>query len=576
MNHECSPAPISTNNPLATTVEGGLHIAVISMTPNSETSEAQARKPWWVGLPILLVIALYILPLADAPAVTNPNEVVRIELATSIAFWARFDLEDSAAIYGLSEDVSIRDGKLYSDKAPGLSMISVPFVWIVNPILGRAPSSDLPAYWPLRHVLTMLLLALPTVGLAFLVGAAVPKIDLKQRTAYSLIAALATPLWTYGTVFFGHASAALLITVAWFLLLGFPGQSSPPGPRRAALGGAVAGFSVATEYPTALLVAVIFATLLVRRTSLLVLVGAAAGAFAGALPALIYHQIAFGAPWITGYSFKAASDFQAIIAHGAFGVSWPSAEALWGISFGARRGIFYYCPLLLLMPLGLWRMVRKGGWRDAGPILTATVAYVLFAAGFVDWQAGWCAAARHLVPILPLAIAVALSVAETPSKHRWGAAIVVILIAISGTNALLTIALTPYFPPEFGAPLAQLVLPSLADGAGFSNLISSGIGITPAVVVILIGVIVIAALIWATGRLARISHRVSSRDQKIWQPAIFMTTVAVLLLIYSWQGSAPKPETELIRSQVLRRLGHTAVADQIEDSLLSATTAADD
>jgi hypothetical protein len=459
-----------------------LQIAVISMTPDSETAEARARRPWWVGLPILLVIALYILPLSDAPAVTNPNEVVRIELATSIAFWARFDLKDSAAIYGLSEDVSIRDGKLYSDKAPGLSMISAPVVWIVNPILGRAPPSDLPAYWPLRHVLTMLLLALPTVGLAFLVGAAVPEIDPKRRAAYALIAALTTPLWTYGTVFFGHASAALLITVAWFLLLGYPGQRSSLGPRRAALGGAVAGFSVATEYPTALLVAVIFVTLLVRRTSPLVLIGAAVGAFAGVLPALVYHQIAFGAPWITGYSFKAASDFQAIIAHGAFGISWPSAEALWGISFGARRGIFYYCPLLLLVPLGLWWMVRRNGWRDAGPILAATAAYVLFAAGFVDWPAGWCAAARHLVPILPLAVAAALFAATKISERRWGAAIVVALIAISGANALLTIALTPYFPPEFGAPLAQLVLPSLMDGAGFSNLLSSGIGIAPVVV----------------------------------------------------------------------------------------------
>jgi hypothetical protein len=568
VDHEGVPATVSTDKPLATATEPGLRVAVISMTPDSQISDAQARRPWWVGLPILLMIALYILPLSGAPADTNPNEVVRIELATSIAFWARFDLEDSAAIYGLSEDVSIRDGKLYSDKAPGLSMISAPVVWIINPILGRAPSSDLPAYWPLRHALTMLLLALPTVALAFLVAAAVPEINPKHRIAYALIAALTTPLWTYGTVYFGHASAALFISVAWFLLLDFPGQDSPLGPRRAALGGAVAGFSIATEYPTALLVAVIFATLLVRRTPPLLLVGVAAGAFAGTLPALVYHQIAFGAPWITGYSFKAASDFQAIIAHGAFGISWPSAEALWGISFGARRGIFYYCPLLLLTPLGLWWMVEKRGWRDAGPILTATTAYVLFAAGFVDWPAGWCAAARHLVPIVPLAATVAFFAAAKLAEHRWGAAIVVILITISGTNTLLTIALTPYFPPEFGAPLAQLVLPSLADGAGFSNLLSSGIGIAPPLVVILIGVILITALTWATGYLYQ--------ERKIWLPALSLTTVAVLLLIYSWQGSAPKAETELMRSHVLRRLGHTAVADRLEDSLLSATLPARD
>ena len=206
-----------------------------------------------------------------------------------------------------------------------------------------------------------------------------------------------------------------------------------------------------------------------------------------------------------------------------------------------------------------------GGAMPA-PSLTATAAYVLFASGFVDWPAGWCAAARHLVPIVPLAAVVALFGATKLATHRWGAVIVVILIVISGSNALLTIALTPYFPPEFGAPLAQLVLPSLADGAGFQNLLSSAIGMSPVVAVILVGVTVIAALIWAARHLVR--------DRKTRLLAISLTTVAVLLLVYSWQGSAPTAETELMRSQVLRRLGHTAVSDRIEDALLSTTTPA--
>ena len=538
--------------------------AVNSPTPGPGTSHSTKRRPWWVGPPLLLVIALYILPLAGSPPATNPNEVVRIELAASIAFWARFDLGSAAEVWGLSEDVSIRDGEVYSDKAPGLSMVAAPAVWVVNPILERAPSSDLPAYWPLRHTLILLLVALPTAGLAFLVGAAVPDANPRQRSAYALIAALTTPLWTYGTVFFGHASAALLVTVAWFLLLGFPGCPTPLGTRRAVLGGTVAGLAVTTEYPTAILVAVIFVTLLVRRTAVPILAAAAAGAFIGALPALVYHQVAFGAPWITGYSFKAASDFQAIMAHGVFGISWPSLDALWGILFGARRGIFYYCPLLLLTPLGLWWMVKKRGWRDAGPIMIAAVAYIFFAAGFIDWPAGWCAAARHLVPIVPIAAVVALLAAAKLAEHRWGAVIVVMLIAASGTNAVLTIALTPYFPPELGAPLAQLVLPSLVDGTGFSNLLSSALGIAPTVIVILIGVIVIAAMTWAAGRIVR--------DRKWWLPVVSLTTVVVLVLALTWQGSAPSAEIELMRTQVLRRLGHIAVADRIERSFMSDPT----
>jgi len=534
----------------------------------SQGGSSRQKRWWWFGPPLMLVVVLYVIPLAGSVFATNPNELARVELSASIAFWAHLDLGNAAEVYGLSEDVSIRDGKIYSDKAPGLSIVAAPVVWVVSPVLPPSPSSNLPAYWPLRHVLALLLVALPAVGLAFLVGAAVPDVDPAGRTSFALMAALATPLWTYGAVFFGHVPSALLVTLAWFALLGVPGRPLSLGPGRAAFGGAAAGFAIATEYPTVLIVAVIYATLAVRRTALPILASAIAGAIAGAIPALVYHQLAFGAPWLTGYGLKAHGDFQAIHERGILGISFPTLESLWGILFSARRGILFYCPLLLLTPLGLSWMVQKRGWHDAGPILTATTAYILFAAGFVDWTAGWCAAARHLVPVVPLAAAVALLAATKLAEHRWGAAIVVILITISGTNALLTIALTPYFPPEFGAPLAQLVLPSLADGAGFSNLLSAGIGIAPPLVVILIGVILVAALIWATGHLVQ--------GRKTWLPAISLTTVALLLLIYSWQGSAPKPETEIMRSQTLRRLGHTAVADRIEDSLLSAATPAVD
>jgi hypothetical protein len=525
------------------------------------TACTSPARPWWVGWPLLLVTALFILPIAGSPTATNPNEVIRVELAVAIAFWAQLDLGPAAEIYGLSEDFSVRDGKIYSDKAPGLSIASVPLVWIVDPVLSRSPTTDLPAYWPLRHVLTLFLISLPTVGLAFLVGAAIPSADPRQRVAAAVVAALATPLWTYGTVFFGHAAAALSITLAWFLLLGFPARTISLDRRRAALGGIAAGFAVATEYPTILIVAVIFGSLLVRRASLPIFAIAAGAAFAGALPAMIYHQIAFGAPWITGYSFKAATDFQAIIDHGVFGLSWPSAEALGGVLFGSRRGIMFYSPVLLLTPIGLWWLARRHGWRDAGPILIAIVCYVLFAASFVDWPAGWCAAARHLVPIVPLAVVVALFAVTQLTAQRWSAAIVVMMIAVSGTHTVLTIVLTPFFPPEFGAPLGQLVLPSLADGAGFANILSSVFGVAPTSIVVLTGVIAAGFLIWASNRLVG--------DRGWWPAPVSVTIIAVLLLVLNWQASSAPADTELMRAQMLRRLNHTEIADRIEGAIVS-------
>jgi hypothetical protein len=526
------------------------------------------RNRWWIGAPLLVIAALYVLPLAGSPPATNPNEVARIELGVAMATGTGLDIGPVAVVYGLSEDVARRSGRIYSDKAPGLSFLAAPATLILGPLLPPVPDTSLPAFWPLRHLLTLLLVALPTAGLAFVIATCLPGADPRRRSGLAVITALATPLWAYATVFFGHAPAAILVTVAWALLLRPGASERPPHRLHALLGGVAAGFAVTVEYPTVLLAAVIFGTLIARRTPLPTLGWAAAGTFAGLVPALSYHQLAFGAPWLTGYTFKAHTGFQAIHARGVLGVSLPSLEALWGVLLSARRGLFFFSPILLLAPLGLWRMVRRRGFRDVTPLTVAIIVYVLFAAGFVDWEAGWCAAARHLVPIVPLLAIPVLFALVNLGTGRWWNSFVAVLIALSGVNAALCIALTPFFPPQFTSPLAQLVLPSLKDSAGLHNIVSATIGLSPIYVVIAIGAATVAALAWASSLVLRLPKR--------WLIAVFAATVAAQLLWLSWHGASPSPEVEFMRAQVLRRLGHNEVADRIEGSLISAATSARD
>lgn len=520
------------------------------------TATSPTRNRWWIGAPLLVVVALYVLPLAGSPPATNPNEVARIELAAALATGACLDIESAAAVYGLSEDVARRDGRIYSDKAPGLSFLAAPMTLLVDRLLPSVPGTDLPAYWPLRHLLTLILVALPTAGLAFLIAAFVPGQDPRQRSSLALITALATPLWTYAIVFFGHAPAAVLVTIAWALLLR-PGVADGSPRRLCALAGGVAiGFAVTVEYPTVLLLGIVFAALVARRTPLPILSWAVAGAIVGLAPALAYHQLAFGAPWLTGYAFKAQTGFQAIHARGVFGVSMPSLESLWGILFGARRGLFYFSPVLLLAPLGMWRMARGSGSRDVGPLAAGIAVYMLFAAGFVDWEAGWCAAARHLIPIVPL-LAIPTLYALVNADLRWSWKVLAAgLIAISGVNAALSIALTPFFPPQFDVPLAQLVLPSLADAAGLHNIISAAIGVPEIAVVIAIVVVTVATLGWASSRILRMPRR--------WVAGVFAATLAAQLLWLGWRGADATTEVELMRAQVLQRLGYEALAERIE------------
>jgi len=520
------------------------------------TAASPTQNRWLIGAPLLVVVALYVLPLAGSPPATNPNEVARIELAAALATGAGLDIQSAAVVYGLSEDVARRDGRIYSDKAPGLSFLAAPITLLVDWLLPSVQGTDLPAYWPLRHLLTLILVALPTAGLAFLIAAFVPGQDPRRLSSLALITALATPLWTYAIVFFGHAPAAVLVTIAWALLLRPGAADGPPRRLHALAGGVAIGFAVTVEYPTVLLLGIIFAALVARRTPLPILSWAAAGAVVGLAPALAYHQLAFGAPWLTGYAFKAQTEFQAIHTHGVFGVSMPSLEALWGVLFGARRGLFYFSPVLLLAPLGMWRMARGSGSRDVGPLAAGIVVYVLFAAGFVDWEAGWCAAARHLVPVVPLLAIPTLDALVNIGSGRSWKVLAAGLIALSGINTALSIALTPFFPPQFDVPLAQLVLPSLADGAGLHNIISAAVGVPVIAVAIAIVIVTVATLGWASSRILRMPRR--------WVAAVFAATLAAQLLWLSWQGAGATTEVELMRAQILQRLGYETLAERIE------------
>ncbi|HSN56221.1 MAG TPA: hypothetical protein VLT32_16255, partial [Candidatus Sulfomarinibacteraceae bacterium] len=93
------------------------------MSPSQPAPDAAGR--WWRGAAIAALAVALLAPLAGAPPVANPNELVRVELAVALAVDGTVDLEAPALVYGLSEDVARHDGRVLADKAPGLSLMAV-------------------------------------------------------------------------------------------------------------------------------------------------------------------------------------------------------------------------------------------------------------------------------------------------------------------------------------------------------------------------------------------------------------------------------------------------------------------
>ena len=427
----------------------------------------------------------------------------------------------SAEVYGLSEDLAVREGRMLSDKAPGLALLAVPVVWIVAPFLPTTTDGELPAYWPVRHLLTALLAALPAVAAAWLVGLAVAPAGTGRgehdHSTLAVALSLATPLLTYGTVLFGHALAAGLVAAAWMPLLARWRRGEILDARVCLACGLAAGFAICTEYPTAILTAVLGTVVALDRRGRLRARAAFCGGLAlGLLPVLVVHQFAFGAPWRTGYSFKAAPDFQHVIDRGFFGVATPSLDGLWGVLASSERGLLWYSPVLLLALVGLAWGARD---RRRGTLALASAVglYIAFAAGFVDWRAGWCAAARHLTPVVPLLVLLTVDGIRELSRSITGTVFTVVLATVAITHTMLSVALTPFFPIEFDAPLTQLVVPSLSEGLAAPTVIGALTG-TPDIAVWLVAILV--ALTVMTASMAAVSQR-----------RVLAASVAVLTLV---------------------------------------------
>ena len=511
---------------------------------------------WW--LPAGLVLALYLLPLSGTLPAKNPNELSRIELALALADRRAIEIDAFTDVkgYGLPQDRSVRDGRNYSDKAPGLSFVAVPAAGVLTRLLPATDAGEFPPYWPVRHVLTGLFVALPAAWLPFWLLRRYTPLEPRLRAPCAVLLALTTPMLTYATVFFGHVPAAILTAVAFVVLLR-PGRPDyVPSPRAAALSGLLAGYSVVTEYPTAITGAVLLVVLVARRTPWRTVLGFIAGGVVGVLPVLVYHHVAFGAPWTTGYAFKSDIKHAAVHAHGLMGIAFPTLERLWGVLGSAKRGVLFYCPLLLLTPVGLVRMAQRSR-RDAWPLALLVGSYVFIAAGFVDWEGGWCAAARHLTVVLPLLVFPVAEAVAWLARRTGPGLVVVVLAGLATGGAVLSIVLTPFFPAVFTAPLAQLVIASFRDGAAFPNLLSSGLSVPPRVAAAILAVIVVGIVAVTLVRVRGTPHA------RYWVPPVLVLTVVLHSALLWKTAPPPTPQQTITRAAILKRLSYPDLAERI-------------
>lgn len=404
----------------------------------------------------------------------NPNNATRMFAAIAIAETGDAKIDGFA---DMTIDKANFDGHFYSDKAPGMTLMAVPWVAAANAVTGIDSGevqrvfmgAGIDAFMTLRQrvVTTMVvavLTALAAIALLDLVGGVTGSRGAGLFAALGF--ALGTPVWGWSTTLFGHAPvAALLVIAGWAIWRGTLPETGRRG-RLALLAGAALGWALVVEY-SALLTALpiglwaLWRTRQWERRDRLRLYALAAGAgVAALLPLLGYNLLAFGTPFRLGYS--GVVGFEGM-QQGLFGLTYPKLDVLITILFGSRRGMIWVAPVMLLAAFGFRTLLRDPATRDIGAMaLAVAMTAFLYNAAYVYWDGGNSTGPRHAVPALGfLAIGAG---ALWASADRWERLLAIALLAASIGINLVVAATDIMAPADILNPLRERIWPLFLNG----------------------------------------------------------------------------------------------------------------
>lgn len=351
-------------------------------------------------------------------------------------------------------DVSFHQGRVYSNKAPGLAVLAaVPYA-VFHGVRG-APRDAIELNVAL-YLCTVAVCGVSGASIGVLLAIAARRRGLSPPAAIAvaLLAGLGTPLFAYSTMLFAHVPAALLVLLGFLLLDGTLRRS-------ATLAGASMGAATVVNYLCGPLTLVMLGyavwTSSERRRDVWRYV---AGGLPFALLLAAYQAAAFGSPLRTSIATTNPAFRDEAAWLGIF--SLPRAEALWGITFSPFRGLFYLSPLLLIGAAGIVVMARS---RRAAAWTIAVIAALslLLNASFNGWHGGYTAGPRYLLQIVPL---LALGLIEMHGRAR------LLTGALGAVSLLFNFAVTavdPQPPDILRDPIGRYALPALLTGRALED-----------------------------------------------------------------------------------------------------------
>jgi len=372
-----------------------------------------------------------------------------------------------------TQDKAHFNGHYYSDKAPGLVFLAVPFALAARPalrIFGINP--ELPrGLVALSYVVSVGAVALPTALAAvclFFLGLRFGAGDGGAALAV-LVMCLGTPMWAYASLFWAHALVGACLVFAFAAALKLGDSLNARADFLWALAvGLAAGWATVTEYPAApasamvalLALSVVWSRGSGARWRVVAGVGLGGGICLAVL--LIYLHAAFGA-FRPSYSYYDPNSFSFMQQQGYMGLTYPHPDRLLKILFGCSRGLLFASPVLVVAPLGWWWLWKGKAHRIAALVAAGIAAYYfLFNASFYWWKAGLTFGPRYAgacIPFVCLGLAVVWE-RVTPARRR----VLVGAAACGALLALMVVSTTSQLAMQDSCPIVHSTWPAFWSG----------------------------------------------------------------------------------------------------------------
>lgn len=391
-------------------------------------------------------------------AADHPDSL--LELA--YAFWAYHSpvLGKPGELIPVSVDVFVHNGSYYSALAPGVAVLSLPFSGLGFVLDGRF------TLFGNAMLLSELFVAVCNAVAAYFVFK-LGSMSFTQRTSAFIAFAYAfsTITWPFATYFFESDVSAMLDLIAVFLAIRMARSGSSRLADAVACGAAL-GAAFTVDYINFVFVPVISVFLLYsfrKRLSGFAkgFAGLLATSAAGAVLLGLYDQAAFGNPLLTSEQVydHTSSVFQSF--------SYPLLSGLYLDLFSPLRGVFLYCPVLVVGVVGCYYFWQRREARSECILLVACfLAILLPYSMWYNAEGGEGFGPRFLIPAIPFLLLPAGFAIEARGRLVRASAYLLYAVGVLFNGIAGVTTAIPQVAPISQFPFLTHVLPLFLKGGG--------------------------------------------------------------------------------------------------------------